>query len=91
MPTAVVTGGASGFGLALVERIAGIGMDVALLHLDGAWAVNEVVRQALGKPIGGGTSTAAMAKMLQAKHTELNENQLVPGMIVISPTAGGND
>jgi NAD(P)-dependent dehydrogenase (short-subunit alcohol dehydrogenase family) len=34
MPAAVVTGGASGFGLALVERCAALGMDVALLDLD---------------------------------------------------------
>lgn len=34
MATAVVTGGASGLGFALVERCAALGMDVALLDLD---------------------------------------------------------
>lgn len=34
MPTAVVTGGASGLGFALAERCAALGMDVALLDLD---------------------------------------------------------
>lgn len=44
MPTAVVTGGASGFGLALAERCAALGMDVALLDLDGERAVTEAAR-----------------------------------------------
>jgi NAD(P)-dependent dehydrogenase (short-subunit alcohol dehydrogenase family) len=35
MPSAVITGAASGFGLALAERCAALGMDVALLDLDG--------------------------------------------------------
>ena len=39
--TAVVTGGASGFERALGERCAALGMDVALLDLDGERAVAE--------------------------------------------------
>lgn len=54
-----------------------------------AWAVNTLASQALGKPIGGNLATAAMAKVLVAKHQELPENALVAGAIVISPTAGG--
>jgi NAD(P)-dependent dehydrogenase (short-subunit alcohol dehydrogenase family) len=41
MPTAVVTGGASGLGRALGERCAALGMDVALLDLDGERAAAE--------------------------------------------------
>jgi NAD(P)-dependent dehydrogenase (short-subunit alcohol dehydrogenase family) len=46
MPVAVVTGGASGFGLALGERCATLGMDVALLDLDGDRATTEAARVA---------------------------------------------
>jgi NAD(P)-dependent dehydrogenase (short-subunit alcohol dehydrogenase family) len=41
MPVAVVSGGASGFGLALVARSAALGMDVAVLDLKGDRAVAE--------------------------------------------------
>jgi len=41
MPTAVVTGAASGLGRALAERCAALGMDVALLDLDGDRAAAE--------------------------------------------------
>jgi NAD(P)-dependent dehydrogenase (short-subunit alcohol dehydrogenase family) len=41
MPTAVITGGASGLGRALGERAAALGMDVVLLDLDGDRAVVE--------------------------------------------------
>ncbi len=44
MPVAVVTGGASGLGLALGESCAALGMDVALLDLDGERAVAEAAR-----------------------------------------------
>jgi NAD(P)-dependent dehydrogenase (short-subunit alcohol dehydrogenase family) len=43
---AVITGGASGFGLALGERCAALGMDVALLDLDGERAAAEARRLA---------------------------------------------
>ncbi len=46
MPVAVVTGGASGFGLALGESCAALGMDVALLDLDGERAAAEAARVA---------------------------------------------
>ena len=46
MPVAVVTGGASGFGLALGERCAALRMDVALLDLDGERAATEAARVA---------------------------------------------
>lgn len=46
MTVGVVTGGASGFGLALGERCAGQGMDVVLLDLDGARAETEAERLA---------------------------------------------
>ena len=41
MAVAAITGGASGFGLALGDRCAARGMDVALLDLDGDRAVAE--------------------------------------------------
>lgn len=44
MPTAAVTGGASGLGLALVERCAALGMDVVLLDLDDERATSEAAR-----------------------------------------------
>ena len=44
MPVAVVTGGASGLGLALGERCATLGMDVVLLDLDGERAAAEADR-----------------------------------------------
>ncbi len=44
MAVAVVTGGASGFGLALAERGAAAGMDLALLDLDGEGAADEAAR-----------------------------------------------
>lgn len=55
-----------------------------------AWSVNEVVRQALGKPIGGGLSTVAMSKVLVAHHTKIQENRIAGGMIIMSPTQGSN-
>lgn len=48
MPVAVVTGGASGFGLALGERCAALGLDVALLDLDAERASSEAARLATG-------------------------------------------
>jgi hypothetical protein len=55
-----------------------------------AFAVNEVVRRAIGKPIGGGNSTANMGEILAKTQTQLPEQQIGPGMIIISPTHGGN-
>jgi NAD(P)-dependent dehydrogenase (short-subunit alcohol dehydrogenase family) len=56
MPVAVVTGGASGFGLALGQRCAALGMDVVLLDLDGERASTEAARVA-----GNGVRTLGMA------------------------------
>jgi hypothetical protein len=55
-----------------------------------AFAVNEVVRQALGKPIGGGLSTSAMGVVLRNNHTQVDGSQAASGNIVIAPTQGGN-
>jgi hypothetical protein len=54
-----------------------------------AWAVNEVVRRALRRPIGGGLSTANMEKVLRSKHARVEEADAEPGVIIISPTSGG--
>jgi NAD(P)-dependent dehydrogenase (short-subunit alcohol dehydrogenase family) len=58
MPVAVVTGAASGLGLALVEQCVALGMDVALLDLDAQRAEVEAARiaetngvAALGIPV----------------------------------------
>ena len=59
-------------------------------HLACAFAVNEVVRQALGKPIGGGLSTSELAKVLRANHTAVGEGTAAAGMVIISPTQGSN-
>jgi Phage tail lysozyme len=54
-----------------------------------AFAVNTVVKEALGKPIGGGLSTTLMGQVLKEKHTQVPEKNLVPGCVVISPTEPG--
>lgn len=55
-----------------------------------AWAVNEVVKRALGRPIGGELSTANMNKVLRAKHAPpVAEGDAEPGVIIMSPTSGG--
>jgi hypothetical protein len=55
-----------------------------------AYAVNEVVRRALGKPIGGGLLTSALGEVLRKNHTLVDASQAGPGMIIISPTQGSN-
>jgi hypothetical protein len=59
-------------------------------HLACAWAVNEVVRQALGHPIGGSLSTAGMFDALKSKNIgkPINQEKATPGSIIISPTQG---
>jgi hypothetical protein len=51
-----------------------------------AWAVNRIVKMALGKEIGGGLATANMITVLVARHLKVNEDSITPGTIVISPT-----
>jgi hypothetical protein len=61
-----------------------------------AWAVNEVTRLALGKPIstdGGrnGLSTDGIFDALKAHHTKLNSaNDATAGVVIIAPTVGKN-
>jgi hypothetical protein len=59
-------------------------------HLACAWAVNEVVRQALGHPIGGNLSTDGMFDALQSKNIgkPIQQEEATPGSIIISPTQG---
>lgn len=59
-----------------------------------AWAVNEVVRLALGKPISGGNhnglGTGELFNVLQKRHMKLNSaSEAKPGTIIISPTPPG--
>ena len=55
MAVAVVTGGASGFGLALAHRCAARGFDIALLDLDGERAEAEAAT------LAGAAGVATMA------------------------------
>jgi len=55
-----------------------------------AYAVNKVVSLAIGRPVGGGLSTADMGEVLAKTQTQVPEQQITPGMIIISPTHGGN-
>jgi hypothetical protein len=59
-------------------------------HVACAWAVNQVVERAIGRPVGGGLSTTAMGEILAKTQTALPEQDITPGMIIISPTHGGN-
>jgi hypothetical protein len=55
-----------------------------------AYAVNEVAHRALGRQIGGGLSTSAMGEVLAKNDTQVPEQSIAPGMVIISPTHGGN-
>ncbi|MCA2407030.1 hypothetical protein GYN07_29545 (plasmid) [Rhizobium leguminosarum bv. viciae 248] len=55
-----------------------------------AWAVNKITTMALGKPVGGGLSTASMYQALKARDVVFDEVQLLPGLVIISPTTGSN-
>jgi hypothetical protein len=55
-----------------------------------AFAVNKVVSLAIGRPVSGGLSTADMGEVLAKTQTQVPEQQISPGMIIISPTHGGN-
>lgn len=54
-----------------------------------AWAVNRVVNDALGRPVGGGLSTANMDVALRnGKGDRIPESDATAGSIIISPTEG---
>lgn len=53
-----------------------------------AWAVNQVVTRALGKPVGGALSTASMFAVLKSRDIAVDKSNLEGGEIVISPTTG---
>ena len=60
-------------------------------NLGCAWAVNEVVRQALGHPIGGELSTVGIHDALIAgKGKAIPRESATPGTIIIAPTQGDN-
>jgi len=75
MPVAVVTGGASGFGLALVERCAALGMGMAVLDLDGERAATEAARvaDAHGVPALGMAVDVADAASVDAAAAAVEE------------------
>lgn len=53
-----------------------------------AWAVNRVVNDALGRPVGGGLSTANMDVALRNGRGErVSQSAATAGSIIISPTA----
>jgi lysozyme len=55
-----------------------------------AYAVNKVVKTALGREIGGGLSTDGMFDVLVGRHNEVTESTASGGSIIISPTEGKN-
>ena len=55
-------------------------------HLACAWAVNEIAKLAIGKPIGGRLSSDRMAQALNKNHVRLQEADIVPGAIIICPS-----
>ena len=76
MPVAVVTGGASGLGLALGERCAALGMDVALLDLDGERAAAEQLRVAEAHKVaafGGQARRRRDAASVEAGASDVDE------------------
>jgi hypothetical protein len=57
-------------------------------HLACAWAVNTIVRMALGRPIVDSLSTTVTGQTLKAQDRQIAESSIGPGMIIISPTDG---
>jgi hypothetical protein len=58
-------------------------------HLACAWAVNTIVRKALGRPINDSLSTTNMGRTLAAQDRQVEEGSIGEGMVIISPTDGG--
>ena len=54
--------------------------------------INSIANIALGKPIGGGTSTWLMGQALkdQARFKEITENKLLGGEVIIAVSGTGN-
>ncbi|WP_426574620.1 SDR family NAD(P)-dependent oxidoreductase [Aquihabitans sp. McL0605] len=75
MPVAVITGGASGLGLALGESCAALGMDVALLDLDGQRAADEAARvaEAHGVEVWGSAVDVAEGASVDRAATQVGE------------------
>src|SRR5687768_12097300 len=84
MPVAVVTGGASGLGLALGERCAALGMDVVLLDLDGERAAGEAARVAgaHGVEAQGLVVDVADASSVEAAAAVVEERFGAAGLVV---------
>lgn len=84
---AVVTGGGSGIGLAIVEHLAGAGHALAVLDLDGeaAAAAASAVRAAGGRAISGAVDVADRSAVQQAYDTVRAE--LGPIEIVVTSAA----
>jgi len=56
-----------------------------------AWAVNRVVKDALGQPVGGGLSTASMDVALRnGRGDRIQESDATAGSIIMSPTEWRN-
>lgn len=84
MTVAVVTGAASGFGLALANRCAALGMDVALLDLDGDRAATEAasVATAHGVAALGRAVDVADAASVDAAAAAIDERFGVADLVV---------
>jgi hypothetical protein len=57
-------------------------------HLACAWAVNTIIRKALGRPIVDSLSTTVTGQRLKVQDRQVAESSIGPGMIIISPTDG---
>lgn len=53
-----------------------------------AWAVNEIARRAIGKPLGGGLSTLKMDNALSHWASVVSADEALPGDVIISPRRG---
>jgi hypothetical protein len=53
-----------------------------------AWAVNRIVSDIFGRPVGGHLSTINMYDVLRTNDRPLPASEYGPGCIIISPTAG---
>jgi NAD(P)-dependent dehydrogenase (short-subunit alcohol dehydrogenase family) len=84
MPVAVVTGGASGLGLALGERCAALGLDLVLLDLDGERAVTEAaqVAEAHGVVASGIVVDVANALSVEAAAATVDERFGVVDLVI---------
>jgi NAD(P)-dependent dehydrogenase (short-subunit alcohol dehydrogenase family) len=87
-PVAVVTGAASGFGLALSERCAALGMDVALLDRDGARAADEAARIAGTRGVAAAAQAVDVADAASVDHAAAGVEERFGGADLVVSNVG---